>query len=210
MGELAARVWAEGSLLTAWEQVRENAYDDGDPGTAVAAFEHAALSRLTVLARTLRDGSWQPRPVTAVEIPNPAGGVRRLAIGAVEDRIVERAVLPELDRLIDPLLSPWSFAYRRGLGVPDAIRALAAARDAGARWVARTDIDDCFDEIPRWEVLRRLREVVRDPELLALVERLMDRPVAGAHAGDRGGACTRAVGCRRCWRTCTWTTSTAG
>lgn len=149
MGDLAARVWAEPALLAAWEDVRDNAYADGDPGTAVAAFEKAALHRLTALARALRDGTWQPRPLTAIDIPNPAGGTRRLAIGAVEDRIVERAALPELDRLIDPLLSPWSFAYRRGLGVPDAVRALAAVRDAGARWVARTDIDDCFDEIPR-------------------------------------------------------------
>lgn len=39
-------------------------------------------------------------------------------------------MLAELDPVID-LLLPWSFAYRRGLGVRDAIARLAEGRDAG-------------------------------------------------------------------------------
>jgi hypothetical protein len=47
------------------------------------------------------------------------------------DRIVERALLAELDLVVDPLLLPWSFAYRRGLGVHDAVACLVEAREAG-------------------------------------------------------------------------------
>jgi CRISPR-associated protein Cas1 len=92
---------------------------------------------------------------------------------------VERALLAELDAVVDPLLLPWSFAYRHGLGVRDAVACLTEARDAGAAWVARCDIDDCFEHIPRWEVVRRLREVVTDPGAVDLVRRFMDRPVVG-------------------------------
>ena len=56
---------------------------------------------------------------------------------------------------------------------------LTEARDAGSVWVARCDIDDCFERIPRWEVIRRLREVVPDLAAVDLVRRLMDRPVVG-------------------------------
>ena len=70
---------------------------------------------------------------------------------------MERGLLGELDAVIDPLLLPWAFAYRRGLGVRDALACLVEARDAGAAWVARADIDDCFDRIPRWEVVRLAR-----------------------------------------------------
>jgi CRISPR-associated protein Cas1 len=54
--------------------------------------------------------------------------------------------------------------------------------------VARADIDDCFERIPRWEVLRRLREVVPDTQAVDLVRRFMDRPVAGERVAraDRG------------------------
>jgi CRISPR-associated protein Cas1 len=104
----------------------------------------------------------------------------------VEDRIVERAVLGELDRAIDPLLSPWSFAYRRGLGVKDAVRAVVAARDAGHTWFVRADFDGCFDRIPRWPVIERVREVVPDGDLVALVQALVNRSVAGAGRGPTG------------------------
>jgi len=122
------------------------------------------------------------------EIAKPGGGLRRLEVPCLVDRIVERALLAELDVVIDPLLLPWSFAYRRGLGVRDALACLIEARDAGAAWVARADIDDCFDRIPRWEVLRLLRAAVSDIQAVDLVRRLLERPVIGervAH-GDRG------------------------
>jgi len=59
------------------------------------------------------------------------------------------------------------------------VACLAESRDAGAAWVARCDIDDCFEHIPRWEVVRRLREVVTDAGAVDLVRRFMDRPVVG-------------------------------
>jgi CRISP-associated protein Cas1 len=123
-----------------------------------------------------------------VEIAKKDGGVRHLAVPSLADRIVERALLVELDAVIDPLLLPWSFAYRHGLGVRDALACLTECREAGAAWVARCDIDDCFERIPRWEVVRRLREVVADVAVVDLVRRLMDRPVVGERVArpDRG------------------------
>lgn len=88
----------------------------------------------------------------------------------------DAALLGVLDPVIDPKLLPWSFAYRRGLGAKDAVAALTEARDAGATWVARADIDDCFDRIPQWEVMRRLRAMVDDERVVHLVGALLDRP----------------------------------
>ncbi len=182
MGEILGRVCAESALLAAWEKVRDSAYADGDPGAGVAAFERGALRGLTALVDELGRGTWRPGSVTAVEIPKPDGGLRRLGISSVKDRIVERAVLVELDRVVDPVLSPWCVAYRRGMGVRDAVRALVAARDAGQLFVAPADVADCFDSIPRWPVLQRLRELVGDPELVGVVELLVNRSYAGRGA----------------------------
>ncbi len=187
MGALLARATGGEALLRAWEQVRASAYEDGQPGSAVLGFEHRALHNLTDLAGALEDGSYQPKPMTRITIAKPTGGTRDLAVGVVEDRIVERAILAVLDPLVDPLLSPWSFAYRRGLGVKDAVRALVDARERGARWVARADFDECFERIPRWAVLQRLAEVVPDTDLIGLVSRLVGRPVIGErHTGGAG------------------------
>lgn len=188
MGDLLARAFTEQALLAAWSQARDAALADGEAGPEVDEFEAAAARRVSELAEDLADGSFKPHPAVRVEIVKRSGGFRRLAVPSLTDRIVERALLAELDQVIDPLLLPWSFAYRHGLGVKDAIACLVEAREAGSAWVARADIDGCFDHIPRWEVLRRLRECVADSEAVDLVRLLMERPVFGERRkqSDRG------------------------
>jgi CRISPR-associated protein Cas1 len=140
------------------------------------------------MAQELSNGVWQPGPVRRVEIPKPTGGLRRLQIPRLEDRVVERALLAVIDPVIDPRLRPWSFAYRRGMGAKDAVAELVSARDSGMDWVARGDVVHCFDRIPRWEVMRRLKELVDDERVVHLVGALLDRRVVGARGapGDRG------------------------
>ena len=188
MGELLARAFTEQVLLDAWSEARDTALADGAPGPEVNQFEAAAARRISDLAGALADGTFSPHPVVRVEIAKHSGGVRRLAVPSLTDRIVERALLAELDQVIDPLLLPWSFAYRHGLGVKDAVASLVEAREAGSAWVARADIDDCFEHIPRWEVLRKLKGCISDIQAIDLVRRFMDRPVVGEHrkSGERG------------------------
>lgn len=78
---------------------------------------------------------------------------------------------------IDPLLGPFSFAYRPGLGTRDCVRALAEARDEGTEWVLRADIDECFDSIPHSKLLDALDNAVDDVWLTNLVQLLLRRPV---------------------------------
>ena len=112
MGELTARAFTEQALLDAWDEAREAALADGEGGAEVDQFEAAAARRISRLAAELGDGAFRPHPVVAVEIAKQGGGVRHLAVPCLEDRGVERALLAELDTVIDPLLLPWSFAYR--------------------------------------------------------------------------------------------------
>jgi len=186
VGALFARAFSSQGLLDAWDEVRDAALADGEPDRAVTAFEADAARNLADLAEDLRDGAWAPSPVRRVEIPKPSGGVRVLGIPELVDRVVERALLRVLDPIIDPLLLPWSFAYRRGLGPKDAIAALTEARDSGLGWAARSDVDDCFAAIPRWEVIRRLRDVIDDDRVVHLVSELLNRPVLGSRTDPAG------------------------
>ncbi|SDH47980.1 reverse transcriptase domain-containing protein [Pseudonocardia oroxyli] len=188
MGQIFARAFTEQSLLRAWGAVRASALDDGEPDREVDLFERRAAGRIVELAEQLAAGTWRADPVRRVDIPKPSGGVRRLGIPPLADRVVERALLDELDPVVDPGLLPWSFGYRRGLGPKDAIAALTDARDEGATWVARSDVRDFFTRVPQWEVLRRLREVIDDERVIHLVGQLLDRPVQGGRTAtpDRG------------------------
>jgi CRISPR-associated protein Cas1 len=182
VAELLHRAASESALLSAWREVQENDLADGKVNQQVADYARGVLGRLAALSQALRTGTWAPSPVYAMEIDKRSGGKRLLAVPAVEDRVVERALMEVVDDHIDAVLLPWSYAYRKGLSVADALHDLAAARDEGARWVVRADIKDCFEQVPRWPTLTRLREIVPDAELCHLIGRLVNRHGVGPAA----------------------------
>jgi CRISPR-associated protein Cas1 len=165
------------NLARAWAEVLGNDSEDGELGTSVGRFASDAERNLAELTERLRRGAYEPGPLTAVHIPKADGGVRTLQVSSAADRIVERAVAQVLTPAIDPWLSASSFAYRPGRSVSDAVRVVASLRDEGLAWVAHTDIDNCFDTIPKARVLRLLHGLGIEERLLALTERLLTRPV---------------------------------
>ncbi|WP_334144290.1 CRISPR-associated endonuclease Cas1 [Rhabdothermincola sp.] len=179
MGSLVVQLARQQCLLDAWSSIREAADPGSNTAQAIRAFEPRAASRIAEIGAALAAGTWRPRPVFPVTIPKPDGSARELGVPALEDRIVERAVLSVLDPLVDPHLLPWSFAYRRGLGVPDAIDALVDARDRGTTHVVRGDFADCFASFPRARVVNALAALVGDAEMVELVRLLVYRPVVG-------------------------------
>lgn len=179
VGQLLARVADEASLISAWSEIRERAYEKPTIDPAIVAFDRGVLGTLAALGDQVRSGRWRPRELRRVTIPESDGDVRVLHVPAVADRVGERAVLAVVDPLVDPHLSPFSFAYRSGLGVRDALRALAQGRDSGRAWCVRADIKDCFDSIPRRRVLELVARFVDDEQLLQLIRLLVTRPVEG-------------------------------
>ncbi len=177
-----------GALTEAWQRVLANDRADDVLSSGVRRFEKAADERLAQLSTALLSGTYRPRTLTLVEIPKDDGGVRVLLVPPVVDRIVERSVLTALIPLIDPLLGPGSFGYRPGLGVVDAVQALARLRDEGFSHVLRTDVDDCFPSIDRRRVRRLLHHLVDDAPLVALLDLLLDR-----RPNDPGRAAARAA-----------------
>jgi CRISPR-associated protein Cas1 len=180
MGDLLVRAASQQALLDAWSTVHQRLTADGAEPATVRRFERTAAKAIAELSTALLAGRWRPARVQPIDIDKPSGGRRRLAVSTIPDRIVERAVLEVLDEVVDPVLLPWSFAFRRGLGVDDAIRAVLDQRDDGGGWVARGDFRDCFARIPRAGVIERLAQVVDDPALIEVVRLLVYRPELGA------------------------------
>lgn len=187
MGPLFSEVVRQQTLLDAWHAIHADARVSGTQRAHAEEFASGAARRISDLAEQLAAGTWRPTSVKPVRIPKADGRAREIVLSALPDKIVERALLRVLDPVVDPELLPWSFAYRRGLGVSDALRAVAEARDDGAVWVARLDVRNCFASIPRRPVLTRLRDVVAEREVTELVRLLVYRVVRGQRRSSSRG-----------------------
>jgi CRISPR-associated protein Cas1 len=174
-GPSLARVAGVGALTAAWRHVLANDSADDILSAGVRRFAEDVDGHLLELGQQLSAGTYQPGRLSLVQVPKDDGELRTLLIPPARDRVVERSVHTQLTPLIDPLLGPGSFGFRPGLGVGDAVQALAGLRAEGFRWVWRADIDDCFPSIDRDRVGRILDHLVDDPALRALLTLLLHR-----------------------------------
>ena len=138
MAGLLAQVATVSLLRSAWLDVLSNDSDDGVLGAGVSRFADDAEDNLGKLADRVLAGTYRPGRLTRLTVGGSGTKPRRLQVPTVSDRVVERAVLAVLTPIVDPWLGPASFAYRPGLGVVDAVQALARLRDEGLHgWLAR-------------------------------------------------------------------------
>jgi len=183
-------------LWRAWVAVRRN---DGAPGidkTTLAEVEEYGVSRLLdELAADLRNGRYRPLPARRVLIPKPAqpGEYRPLSIPAVRDRIVQAACKIVLEPVFEADFLPCSFGFRPKRSAHDALQVLIDESWRGRRWVVETDIANCFEAIPRDELMRAVEERVCDQSVLKLLRAILRagvmqdgqvrRPVTGTPQG---------------------------
>ena len=74
--------------------------------------ETTCVSTGQAFGSQLLEGTYQPQPVKRVEIPKPDGGVRKLGVPCVVDRLIQQAVLQVLQERWDPTFSEHSYGFR--------------------------------------------------------------------------------------------------
>src|SRR6516164_9813534 len=78
------------NLVRAWKRVRQNKGSPGVDGMTISAARDYLREPWPGIRSQLLEGTYQPRPVKRVEIPKPDGGVRKLGV----PRVVDRLILP--------------------------------------------------------------------------------------------------------------------
>jgi CRISPR-associated protein Cas1 len=156
-------------LAEAWEKVKANGGGPGGDGMTVPIFQGGVRGRLATLSDDLRRGVYAPGPVRHVDIPKPAGGLRRLTIPCVRDRVAQTSVGLWLTRHLDQEFEDASFAYRPGRSVQRAVARVASLRRHGYRWTVEGDIERFFDEVPHDPLMTKLDRHVPDPRVVDLI-----------------------------------------
>src|SRR3989338_6853776 len=92
----------------------------GRDGTKAVGIDHVTKKQyakdlqtnMTNLFGEIRRGGWRPRPSRQVHIPKPSGGTRPLAIGCLEDKIVQNLVAKILEAIYEPRFHRESYGFR--------------------------------------------------------------------------------------------------
>jgi group II intron reverse transcriptase/maturase len=162
-------------LERAWESVRANGGAAGIDHTTIADVERYGASRmLDELAADLRDGRWRPLPARRVFIPKPGGEeLRPLSIPAVRDRVVQAALKSVIEPIFEADMLPCSFGFRPRRSAHDALQVLVDESWRGARWVAESDIANCFEAIPHSGLMAAIEERISDRHVLKLLRAML-------------------------------------
>ena len=125
------------------------------------------------LTERIRKGKYTPSPVRRMEIPKPDGGVRKLGIPTVIDRIIQQAMLQQLMPIYEPLFSEDSFGYRPGRGAKDAILRIREYIERGYTRAVVLDLSKYFDTLNHTILLNLLRKQIKDERVIQMVKRYL-------------------------------------
>src|SRR5919201_2679046 len=177
-------------LERGWELVRANRGVAGVDRETIADVERYGVSRLLdELAADLKDGSWRPLPALRVFIPKPGTSERRpLSIPRVRDRVVQAATKIVIQPIFEADMLECSFGFRPRRSAHDALQVLIDEAWGGRRWVAESDVSDCFGAIPHGGLMSAIEERIVDRHVLKLLRAMLRAGVMEDGAGARSGA----------------------
>jgi RNA-directed DNA polymerase len=123
----------------------------------------------------MASGSYFPPPVKVVEIAKKTGGVRRLGVPTISDRVAQTVAYMYLEPKVEPYFHEDSYGYRPG---KSAVEAVGVTRQRCWRyeWVLEFDIVGAFDSIDHDLLLRALRKHTDCKWTLLYIERWLKAP----------------------------------
>jgi len=163
-------VWA------AFKAVKGNKGAPGVDGQTIEEFEENLENNLYRIWNRLSSGAYFPPPVLRVEIPKRDGGIRKLGIPTVGDRVAQAVVKMYLEPIVERTFHPDSYGYRPGRSAHQAIEQ-ARHRCWKHDWVLDLDIRSFFDSIDHALMLRAVKRFTDCRWVLLYVERWLKADV---------------------------------
>lgn len=126
------------------------------------------------LHRRIHTGSYKPRPSRRVWIPKPDGRQRPLGVAALEDKIVQQALVWVLESIYEEDFLGFSYGFRPGRGQHQALDAVYMALTVKkVSWVLDADIQGFFDHIDHEWLMQFVSHRVNDRRVLDILVRTL-------------------------------------
>jgi RNA-directed DNA polymerase len=127
------------------------------------------------LESEIQHGGWRPKPSREKLIPKPTGGMRPLAIGCLEDKIVQNLCAKILEAIYEPIFHTHSYGFRAGKSAHGAIARLHQEIRLRKETcvVVEMDIEKFFNKIDHDKLMELIKLRITDPSFLRLTRRML-------------------------------------
>ena len=144
----------------------------GVDGVTWQAYGQDLEANLRDLHGRVRRGSYRPRPSRRAYIPKADGRLRPLGIAALEDKILQRAVVEVLNAIYEADFLGFSYGFRPGRSPHHALDALAVGLWRGSvNWVLDADLRGFFTSLDHRWLERFLEHRIADRRVLRLIRK---------------------------------------
>ena len=161
----------------ALKRVRANKGSPGIDGMTVDELPEYLEQHWPAIREQLLSGTYEPTPVLRVEIDKPDGGVRKLGIPTVLDRLVQQAVQQVLQKQWDPTFSEHSYGFRPGRSTKQAVAQAQQYIAEGYGWCVDFDLEKFFDRVNHDKLMGAIAKRVEDKRLLKLIRAFLNAGV---------------------------------
>jgi len=166
-----AHLITPGELYVAFLCLRREA-SAGIDGVTYEEYEKDAEEKIRKLHQRLTDGKYQCQPLRRVYIPKENGKQRPISIPALEDKIVQKAVVELLNAIYEQDFLNCSYGFRPKRGqhqALDEVGRVLCTQPTG--WVLDLDVTAYFDSIVRKQLMEMIEKRVRDGSVLRLIRK---------------------------------------
>jgi RNA-directed DNA polymerase len=151
----------------------------GVDGVTWQEYEVGLEDRLADLHGRVHRGAYRAQPSRRVYIPKADGRQRPLGIAALEDKIVQQAVVTILNQIYEVDFMGFSYGFRPGRSPHQALDALTVGiQRKKVNWVLDADIRGFFDNMSHEWTMKFIEHRVADPRMLRLIQKWLKAGVS--------------------------------
>ena len=173
MSKMLEKILSDENIRLAQKKVYSNKGAGGIDGVTVQELEEYIKENWNSIKEQIRERKYEPQPVLRVEIPKPNGGVRKLGIPTVIDRVIEQAIVQVLTPIFDPMFSESSYGFRPNRRCEQAIVKLLEYFNDGYVWIVDIDLEKFFDNVPQDKLMSYVGRVIHDGDTESLIRKYL-------------------------------------
>jgi len=147
----------------------------GVDGVSWREYETGLEDRLKDLHGRVHRGAYRAMPSKRSYIPKANGKLRPLGIAALEDKIVQSAVVRVLNQIYEEDFRGFSYGFRPGRSQHNALDALyVGIRGKKVNWILDMDLKGFFDNIDKEHLMEMVERRIADTRILRLIRKWLN------------------------------------